>query len=428
MVVNWATGSRNRGIFGGVFGCRRPRLSTMAVVSAAVHNLLQRHLPTRSDDEIDGLVQEFRHWWRGMPDGSSIEEVVDGAMDIADELFDASILADANAFRAQWMAIVDGIHTPAARWDWNGTNWARLRNRVRAQVALRPVAPTPAPKPADKSKKEDEYFWGEKKPAGMKEGDKVMPGVIKKAMAEGLLDKEDDPGFVAVGGDMYIVTKKKKVDPPGTAAGGATTGLSRFQETTLFATEYVRCAEKVLRDVAHRSPSVEQYVKSTFAEYATSDREKYDQLVLSGLTADKLLKTYDGKAKEEVYADDAIELHLYNIAQEEYVKRTGNIVGARAVSGVQSFLLPQAVCDAAAKHTQAQSKLQTSMQQVGGSAAPKSRAQRAPFVPVSERLCYGCKKPGHVLADCPNLSDAEKIAKLKEINAAKGAGKGKGRS
>ena len=131
----------------------------MAVVSAAVHNLLQRHLPTRSDDEIDGLVQEFRHWFRGMPNGSSVEEVVDGAMDIADELFDASILNDANAFRAQWMAIVDGIHTPAARWDWDGTNWARLRNRVWAQVALRPAVPTPAPKPAGTANtNKDEYF------------------------------------------------------------------------------------------------------------------------------------------------------------------------------------------------------------------------------------------------------------------------------
>ena len=133
-------------------------LFAMAVVSAAVHNLLQRHLPTRADDEIDGLVQEFRHWWRGMADGSSVEEVVDGAMDIADELFDASILNDANAFRAQWMVIVDGIHTPAARWDWNGTNWARLRNRVRAQVALRPPAPTPAPKPAATSTKQEVSF------------------------------------------------------------------------------------------------------------------------------------------------------------------------------------------------------------------------------------------------------------------------------
>ena len=213
----------------------------MAAVSPAVHNLLMRHLPTRTDDEIDGLVQEFRHWWRGMPDASSVEDVTDGAMDIADELFDASILNNAAAFRAQWMAIVDGIHTPAARWDWNGTVWARLRNRVRAQVALRPAAPTPAPKPT--AAKQEEYFWGKQKPMGMKEGDKVMPGVIKKAISEGLLDKDDDPGFVAIGGDMYIVTKKKKVDnPPDSSAGGASVGLSRFQETTLFATEYVRCA------------------------------------------------------------------------------------------------------------------------------------------------------------------------------------------
>ena len=400
----------------------------MAAVSPAVHNLLMRQLPTRTDDEIDGLVQEFRHWWRGMPDASSVEDVTDGAMDIADELFDASILNNAAAFRAQWMTIVDGIQTPAARFDWVGTNWTRLRNRVRAHVALRPAAPAPpAPKPAPAVNKQEDYFWGKQKPMGMKEGDKVMPGVVKKAVEEGLLDLADEQGFVAIGSDTYIVTKKKKVNnPPGTAADGASTGLSRFQDTSLFATEYVRCAEKVLRDVAHRSPSVEQYVKSTFAELAMSDRDKYDQLVLSGLTADKLLKHYEGKPKEDVYADDAIELHLYNIAQQEYVTRTGNAVGARAVSGVQSFLLPQAVCDAASKHTQAQSKLQSSMQQVGGGAAPRGRAQRAPFVPVSERLCYGCKKPGHVLADCPNLSDAEKIAKLKEISAAKGAGKGKG--
>ena len=110
--------------------------------------------------------------------------------------------------------------------------------------------------------------------------------------------------------------------------------MGRFRETALFGAEYTRVAEKVLRDVAHRSESVEQFVKSTFAELAVSDREKYDQLVLSGLTADKLLKFYEGKPKSDVLADDAIELHLYNIAQQEYVSRTGNVVGARAVSGV----------------------------------------------------------------------------------------------
>ena len=76
------------------------------------------------------------------------------------------------------------------------------------------------------------------------------------------------------------------------------------------------------------------------------------------------------------------------------------------------------------QHTQAQSKLQVSMQQIGGGKGGGQRTQRAPFVPVSERLCFGCKQPGHVLADCPNLSDAEKIAKMKDINTAKAAGKG----
>ena len=69
-----------------------------------------RHLPTRTDpDEVDGLIQEFRHWFRGLRDTTSVEDMANGAMDIADELFDASVLADANAFRAQWLAITNGI-------------------------------------------------------------------------------------------------------------------------------------------------------------------------------------------------------------------------------------------------------------------------------------------------------------------------------
>ena len=110
--------------------------------------------------------------------------------------------------------------------------------------------------------------------------------------------------------------------------------MGRFRETALFGAEYTRVAEKVLRDVAHRSESVEQFVKSTFAELAVSDREKYDQLVLSGLTADKLLKFYEGKPKSDVLADDAIELVTANVDNsyqieeifaygEKYVKYVG---------------------------------------------------------------------------------------------------------
>ena len=57
----------------------------MAARQNAARNLLQQQLPTRTDaDELDGLVQEFRHWFRTLPDGTSIEDMANGAMDIAD--------------------------------------------------------------------------------------------------------------------------------------------------------------------------------------------------------------------------------------------------------------------------------------------------------------------------------------------------------
>ena len=91
-----------------------------------------------------------------------------------------------------------------------------MRIRVRNAVAARPSAPAPAkPKPAA-TVKQDDYFWGKLKPSGMKEGDKVMPGLVKKAVDEGLLDLAEDQGFVTIGGDTYVVEKKKKVaNPPG---------------------------------------------------------------------------------------------------------------------------------------------------------------------------------------------------------------------
>ena len=153
-------------------------------------------------------------------------------------------------------------------------------------------------------------------------------------------------------------------------------------------------------------------------------------IVLSRLTVDQILKLYEGKPNGEVLANDSIELHLYYIAQQEYVIRTGNAVGAKAVSGVQGFLLPQSVCEAASKHTQMQSKLQTrSMQQVGGGGRQNTR-QRSQLVPPAARKCYGCGETGHILANCPNLNDAEKVAKMQEVAAmaanAKGGGKGAG--
>ena len=321
------------------------------------------------------------------------------------------------------MAIMNGVQTPASRFDWTGTNWVQMRQRVTVAMHARP-APALPPKPAAQAKT-DEYVWGKEKPAGFKEGETVLPALVKKAVSEALLVAGDDRGLVTVAGSTYIVEKKAAPGPgalPTSQSAGA--GLGRFRESVIFAPEYQRVAEKVLRDVSQRSESVEQYVKATFPEIAISDREKYDQLVLSGLTVDQMLKLYDGKPKSEVFADNTIELHLSNIALADYVVRTGNVAGAKAVSGVQGFLLPQAVCEAAAKHTQAQYKLQTSMGSGLGGGKGRARSQ---FVPVAQRKCYGCGEVGHILANCPNLSNEEKVVKMQEVAAMAAKGKGKGK-
>jgi hypothetical protein len=389
---------------------------------AQARRVLQIALPSRTTAaEQDNLITEFRDWFQGLPDATSVEEMANGAVDIAPELFDASILADPGAFRGQWMAIMNGIQSPPSRFDWAGTNWVRMRQRVTLAMNARP-APALPPKPVATAKA-DEYVWGKEKPAGFREGEAVLPGLINKAVDEALLVRGDDRGLVTVGATTYIVEKKVGPAPGALPVAKSETGLGRFRESVIFAPEYQRVGEKVLRDVSQRSESVEQYVKSTFPEMALSDREKYDQLVLSGLTVDQMLKMYDGKPKSDILADNTIELHLSNIALADYVARTGNVAGAKAVSGVQGFLLPQAVCEAAAKHTQAQYKLQNSMQTAGGGKG-RSRSQ---FVPVSQRKCYGCGEVGHLLANCPNLSNEDKQLKMQELAAMQAAGKGKGK-
>ena len=184
----------------------------MAARQQAARRLLQQVLPSRTDpDELDALILEFRQWFRGLADGTSIEDMANGATDIAEELFDAATLADANAFRGQWMAIMNGIQPAAKQFNWNGTVWADVRNRVRAVANARPT-PTPPPPPAPTGGpgaggKGDEYVWGKEKPSGMKEGDPVPLPLIKKAEQDGLMVKGDDKGFVHVANNTWIVEK-----------------------------------------------------------------------------------------------------------------------------------------------------------------------------------------------------------------------------
>ena len=184
----------------------------------------------------------------------------------------------------------------------------------------------------------------------------------------------------------------------------------------------MRVGIKVLRDVAARASSVEQFVRMTFSDMAVNHKERFEQLCLSAITVDTELRKHAGSSEAMIGADDTIELHLGNIACAEYVSRTGNLQGSKAVSGVQSFLLPGDVIDDAAKFTVNQSKLQGSLR--GKTGQPYTAATAygggGTFVKMEDRVCFGCGETGHILPNCPNLTEEEKKAKMKE----KGKGKG----
>ena len=108
------------------------------------------------------------------------------------------------------MAIMNGIQRPAERWEWAGTNWVQMRQRATAAMNARP-APQLPPRPAAQGK--TEYVWGKEKPVGFKEGEAVLPALVKKAVAEALLVEGDDRGLVTVGGSTYIVEKKAAQAP-----------------------------------------------------------------------------------------------------------------------------------------------------------------------------------------------------------------------
>ena len=98
-----------------------------ASLGVAARQLLQKVLPARTPQEIDTLLGEFRQWFRDVPNGIGIEEMADGALDIASELFDAAVLGNANAFRAQWVAVMNEIQPAGQRFDLGSHSLGWLR-------------------------------------------------------------------------------------------------------------------------------------------------------------------------------------------------------------------------------------------------------------------------------------------------------------
>ena len=112
------------------------------------------------------------------------------------------------------MAIMNGIQPVGQQFNWNGTVWGNMRNRVRVVANARPAPAPPAPPaPAGTGPgaggKRDEYVWGKEKPSSMNEGDPVRLPLVKKAVADGLMVLGDEKGFVLVSNNTSIVEKKK---------------------------------------------------------------------------------------------------------------------------------------------------------------------------------------------------------------------------
>ena len=78
--------------------------------AVAAHQALQQQLPARQPDEITALLTHFRNWFRGLGNPASIEEFIDGVLDIAPELFDGSVVGNINDFRRQWMLVVNDLY------------------------------------------------------------------------------------------------------------------------------------------------------------------------------------------------------------------------------------------------------------------------------------------------------------------------------
>ena len=168
-----------------------------------------------------------------------------------------------------------------------------------------------------------------------------------------------------------------------------------LRDDDIFSEQYIRCAEKVLKDIFRRHSSVEEYVRVTFASYGTSQQAgqlaKWRELIMNGRTCDSIIKRYSGKSQKELFADDVLEMHASTLARQDYGMRTGNYMGAEAVSGLSDFLLPTKVVEQAALYTNTVSKLRSNLRntnkqqrltQFGAGGAQDDANSDGSFVPV----------------------------------------------
>ena len=223
---------------------------------------------------------------------------------------------------------------------------------------------------------------------------------------------------------LYTIKPKEDSPTPGQNAakeaskvyGKASVELAAsklgLRDDDMFSTGYVRCAEKVLKDVFKRHSSVEEFVRSNFSTYGTSNqagqRAKFKELVMNAKTCDSIIRNYDGKSQKDLLDDNVLEMHAAALARQDYTMRTANYDGADAISGLSDFLLPtKAVTDASA-YTNSITKLRNNLRNTGGTPSGNqninpnaNRGMTGAFVPLDQRKCYECGATGHLGKDCP---------------------------
>ena len=83
---------------------------------------VQAEYNARQPAELYAILTNLRQWFRTTADGNSIEELMDGVLDIAPELFDDATLNDVNAFRRHALVVWGALYPAAQKFDWTCTH------------------------------------------------------------------------------------------------------------------------------------------------------------------------------------------------------------------------------------------------------------------------------------------------------------------
>lgn len=398
----------------------------MAAHNKAHLNLLASELRHLSDDAIPIIYNELRTMMKNLA-YTNMRDLVDEVWAFCPDAFPRSLTKAgmATALKRHTMVLLHDI-IPAAHqftWDWdNYFNWDHWAKTIAAAHDDRDKQqPTPMPQPAPgplpgppgpQVNPTTIWVWATDPPSGMT-GNEVPQVVLDDAEKEGLV------GMVRVNGLLFTIKPKEDSPTPGPGPandstkiyGKASVELAAsklgLRDDDMFSTGYVRCAEKVLKDVFKRHSSVEEFVRANFNTYGTSvqagQKAKFKELIMSARTCDSIIRSYDGKTQKELFDDTVLEMHAASLARQDYTMRTANYDGADAISGMADFLLPtKAVTDAAA-YTNTITKLKNNLRNTGGHPKENTTPNRitTAFVPMDQRKCYECGASGHLGKDCP---------------------------